>query len=128
MAKVDSVSAALESVEIVEEKQYLDFPFLQNDLTKDYIANNKVMFIMRGLSGSGKSTLVKEISNAYSGNAVVCSADDYFYNQESGIYEFNANDLKFAHAECQSKAKNAESNVIIIDNTHVKRYFNLYSY
>ena len=129
MAKVDSVSAALKSVEIEESgKSYLDFPFLRNSQTIDFISNNKVMFIMRGLSGSGKSTVVRELVKTYGGTGngvVVCSADDFFVDESSGNYYFNAELLKSAHSECQSKAKNAESNVIIIDNTHVKRYWSI---
>ncbi|XP_042869364.1 2',3'-cyclic-nucleotide 3'-phosphodiesterase-like isoform X2 [Penaeus japonicus] len=101
---------------------YLNFPFLLDEKTIDYIQNNKVMFIMKGLPGSGKSTIVKSIQSVYK-DSVVCSADFYF--MRSGKYKFRADKLKQAHQACQNKATASASrgmNVIIIDNTNVRNW------
>lgn len=101
---------------------YLNFPFLLDEKTIDYVQNNKVMFIMKGLPGSGKSTIVKTIQEVYK-DSVVCSADFYF--MKSGKYKFRADKLKDAHQACQNKATASASrgmNVIIIDNTNVRNW------
>ncbi|XP_063590101.1 2',3'-cyclic-nucleotide 3'-phosphodiesterase-like isoform X2 [Penaeus indicus] len=101
---------------------YLNFPFLLDEKTIDYVQNNKVMFIMKGLPGSGKSTIVKAIQEVYK-DSVVCSADFYF--MRSGKYKFRPDKLKDAHQACQNKATATASrgmNVIIIDNTNVRNW------
>ena len=72
-----------------EEKtrlEYLDFPFLTDIETIQWLKKNRVVFVMRGLPGSGKSTLVNAISKVYdSETPVICSADHYFID-ENGVY------------------------------------------
>ena len=72
-----------------EEKtrlEYLDFPFLTDIETIQWLKKNRVVFVMRGLPGSGKSTLVNAISKVYDGETpVICSADHYFVD-ENGVY------------------------------------------
>lgn len=100
----------------------LKFPFLCDPSTKRVIQRSKVLFLMRGLSGSGKSTVVRAITETYLAS-VVCSADDYFL--QDGVYRFDASLLSSAHSACQSKAKTACNHgvpVIVIDNTHVRRW------
>lgn len=100
----------------------LNFPFLYDPSTKRVIERSKVLFLMRGLSGSGKSTVVRAITETYPAS-IVCSADDYFLRD--GVYRFDASLLSSAHSACQSKAKTACNNgvpVVIIDNTHVRRW------
>ena len=107
---------------IARSDETLNFPFLFDNHTISHIQRAKTMFIMRGVSGSGKSTLVNLISGIYK-NACVCSADNYF--MQNGEYNFDRTLLSYAHEECGEKAKNACMNnipVIIIDNTHVKRW------
>lgn len=58
---------------------YLDFPFIVDYETREHVKCSKIMFILRGLPGSGKSTIAREIKRLYR-EAVVCSADEYFYN------------------------------------------------
>ena len=102
--------------------QYLNFPFLTPDNVQ-YLSQSQVMFVMRGLPGSGKSTIVHQIHKLYP-SAIVCSADQYFIDQH-GQYQFDVSLLKEAHQYSQNKAREAceaETNVVIVDNTGVKRW------
>ena len=57
--------------------------------------------------GSGKSTLATKIVNNYleSGKrGVICSADDYFYDQR-GNYHWDGNRLSEAHEFCKQKSE-----------------------
>jgi ABC-type proline/glycine betaine transport system ATPase subunit len=64
------------------------------------------MFLMRGLPGSGKSTLVKILKQIYSKSVAVCSADNFFLD-EQGVYNFNRDRISEAHRVCQQKAEEA---------------------
>ena len=55
--------------------------------------------ILSGPSGSGKSTWVKD---AYP-EAMICSADQYFVDEDTGEYQFDPTKLPIAHSECMSK-------------------------
>lgn len=119
---VNSLVSSLSEVAISAKDPYLDFPFLKDPKTITYIKSSKTVFIMRGVSGSGKSTIARAIQKVYP-SAVLCSADDYFMRE--GEYHFSADDLGSAHKYCQRLAEEAvrkDSNVIIIDNTNVKRW------
>lgn len=107
------------------DRNYLNFPFLTDRKTFDYLneTHTKVMFIMRGLSGSGKSSIVSMIKSAFK-HVVVCSADDFFYKQD-GRYVFDETLLGAAHETCQKKAQKACSGqvpIVVIDNTNVRRW------
>lgn len=70
------------------------------------------MLVMRGLPGSGKSTLGRKILDTYNPNSdpsgtVVCAGDDYFTDPVTGVYNFDGNKLKEAHAAARVKASNA---------------------
>ncbi|XP_066950247.1 2',3'-cyclic-nucleotide 3'-phosphodiesterase-like isoform X2 [Macrobrachium rosenbergii] len=104
------------------DEKYVDFPFLRDDNTVEYIRRSKLMIILKGLPGSGKSTLAENIKKVYE-NAVVCSADHFF--MVDGQYNFNPQKLKDAHGNCQKKAVQAAKrncSVIIIDNTNIKNW------
>lgn len=119
---VNSLVSSLSEVAISAKDPCLDFPFLKDPKTITYIKSSKTVFIMRGVSGSGKSTIARAIQKVYP-SAVLCSADDYFMRE--GEYHFSADDLGSAHKYCQRLAEEAvrkDSNVIIIDNTNVKRW------
>lgn len=77
----------------------------------------QTMFILRGLPGAGKSTLTTNL------DAVVVSADHYFYNKNDE-YVFVPDDLPKAHAQCEQRAQvvlNRGLNVAI-DNTNCQRW------
>lgn len=80
-----------------------------------------MMFIMRGLPGSGKSTAARRLAADY--DAIICSADDYFVNSDTGEYEFNGSLLRHAHQFCQKMAASAlrQNRSVVIDNTNIKR-------
>ncbi len=81
----------------------IDFPFLNDEITINFIRNSKIMFINRGLPGSGKSTLSSRINSVYE-TAVICSADDFFMDK-NGNYNFDINKRPLAHEMAQKKAK-----------------------
>ena len=81
------------------------------------------MFLMRGLPGSGKSsqvvftftlslrwlgksTLVKILKQIYSKSVTVCSADNFFLDDQ-GVYNFNRDRISEAHRVCQQKTEEA---------------------
>jgi predicted kinase len=72
---------------------------------------------MRGVSGVGKSTYVK---NTYP-DAYVYTTDDYFGDD----YDFDPRKLPQAHQWCIGRVLRAlqeELPLIVVDNTHVKRW------
>ena len=119
---VSSIVSSLSETKISAYEPELDFPFLKDSNTISYLRSSQTMFVMRGVSGSGKSTIARALKNLYQ-SAVLCSADDYF--MMGGEYKFRSDDLGSAHRYCQEKAEEAvrnQVNVIIIDNTNVKRW------
>lgn len=75
------------------------------------------MFIMIGPSGSGKTTLAKKLAKEH--DAVVCSADDYFVDDD-GNYKFEPSLLGEAHKACRQKCLVAiqQKKNVVIDNTN----------
>lgn len=75
--------------------------------------------ILRGVSGSGKTTFAVENYP----NALVCSADQYFYTPD-GEYEFKPHLLSEAHVACFSKfllmlqANHNADVTLVVDNTN----------
>ena len=94
----------------------MDFPFLRDRNCIDFIKNSRVMFIMRGLPGSGKSTIAHNLKQVYGEQAVICSADDFRYN-EKGQYIWKEEQTEEMHWLCENKAqqvcKQGEAVVII---------------
>lgn len=91
------------------------------------------VYILQGAPGCGKSTVTNNLYNSCEkGDAVVCSADDYF-TQTDGVYRFNAAKLFLAHKMCQDlfvRSIESKKKVIIVDNTNttlseVKTYYDL---
>lgn len=73
---------------------------------------------MRGLPGSGKSTWVRQNLP----DAVVCSADEYFV-EEDGTYRFKAENLRDAHIWCFQRFLDAVArrvSTIAVDNTNTR--------
>lgn len=78
---------------------------------------NKNVVILRGVSGSGKTSVAENLLKM---NAVVCTADDFFYNDE-GEYNFDPTQLKDAHAYCRDAFDLAiaeEVETVVVANTN----------
>jgi len=78
-----------------------------------------LVVIMRGISGSGKSTYVK---NNYP-KALVCSADEFYTDEVSGKFKYDADKIALVHRLCfakflQALAKNEP--LVVVDNTNIK--------
>ena len=58
----------------------------------------KVLYIIRGIPGSGKSTFAKMLVGE---DFLVCEADKYFIDKETGEYNFDSTKIKEAHKFCQ---------------------------
>jgi predicted kinase len=60
--------------------------------------NEKILYIVRGLPGSGKSTFSEKLVGS---DFLVCEADKYFIDKETGQYNFDGSKIKDAHRWCQ---------------------------
>ena len=88
------------------------------------------MIIMRGVSGSGKSTRAKELVQEFMDTnpdeqVLVCSADQFFVNRETGGYEFDSKKLPAAHSYCRTRAEVAMElgiGLVVIDNTNTRKW------
>jgi predicted kinase len=58
----------------------------------------KILYIVRGIPGSGKSTFAKKLVGH---DFLVCEADKYFVDKETGEYKFDFTKIKEAHKFCQ---------------------------
>jgi hypothetical protein len=62
--------------------EYLKLPpFLNDNMTLDYIHISKVMFVVRGVPESGRPIIVQHIRSLFT-DAVVCSNSEYFMKCE----------------------------------------------
>ena len=81
----------------------------------------KKIFLMMGIPGGGKSTWIR--SNLPS-DAVVCSADHFFVNDD-GIYIWKKELLHKAHRVCFDKylaaLDTSDVSCVVVDNTNTKR-------
>lgn len=62
------------------------------------------LFLLRGIPGSGKTSAGKILSSLMMKEAPVLAADDWFYDQH-GNYEWSANEMNRAHADCQYRTE-----------------------
>jgi AAA domain len=95
-------------------------------------AERKMVVLMRGLPGSGKSTFVVQLferAKYYGIESVVCSADDYFYD-EYHQYHYDPRDVSSNHAKCFAKFERHLRaapgqldfvKLIIVDNTNIRK-------
>jgi predicted kinase len=78
------------------------------------------VIVLRGVPGSGKSTLAKRLQPD---PKFIYSADDYFKNPITGIYEFDRNKLGQAHGMCLRRFNfdallGWNQDVLVVDNTN----------
>lgn len=88
------------------------------------VCNPRELYILRGVSGSGKSTMAKEIVSGHS-SYLVCSADEFFVNKQTGEYEFDPKKLRQAHTWCKTRAELAMElgvETVVIDNTNTQKW------
>jgi predicted kinase len=72
----------------------------------------KTLYIVRGIPGSGKSTLAKKIVGH---DFLVCEADKYFINKETGEYKFDVSKIKDAHKFCQDTVETYMKDSLVND-------------
>ena len=72
----------------------------------------KILYIVRGIPGSGKSTFAKKIVGH---DFLVCEADKYFINKETGEYKFDASKIKDAHKFCQDTVETYMKDSLVND-------------
>lgn len=76
------------------------------------------LVIVRGPSGSGKFTFARERF----GDHILCEADQYFMNYDTGEYKFDRKSLRAAHEYCQRKAWIAlqSGDSVVVANTFIR--------
>jgi NEDD4-binding protein 2 len=83
-------------------------------------AEDKVMYLCRGISGSGKSTMAHKLKGD---NGVVFSTDDFFMKNDK--YEFDIQKLTANHELNQKRTEEAMRqgiSPIVVDNTNISKY------
>jgi len=63
----------------------------------------KILYIIRGCPGSGKSTFAKELVGG--ADYLVCEADKFFINKDTGAYEWDPSKIKDAHEWCRNNVE-----------------------
>ncbi len=72
----------------------------------------KVLYIIRGIPGSGKSTFAKMLVGE---DFLVCEADKYFIDKETGEYNFDFTKIKEAHKFCQDTVESYMKDSLVND-------------
>jgi len=72
----------------------------------------KVLYIVRGIPGSGKSTMAKMLVGE---DFLVCEADKYFIDKETGEYNFYFTKIKEAHKFCQDTVETYMKDSLVND-------------
>ena len=72
----------------------------------------KVLYIVRGIPGSGKSTFAKRLVGE---DFLVCEADKYFIDKETGEYNFDSTKIKEAHKFCQDTVESYMKDSLVND-------------
>jgi predicted kinase len=73
----------------------------------------KMLYIVRGIPGSGKSTFAKTLVGH---DFLVCEADKYFIDKETGEYKFDFSKIKDAHKFCQDMVETYMKDSLLNDN------------
>lgn len=93
-------------------------------MTTEAVTKTGSIFILRGLPGIGKTTLAEVLEQIHE-NAVVLSADDFFFNPETNTHSFDKKKIEEAHKwnfDRYKKAIESRIPVIIVDNSNVKLF------
>lgn len=72
----------------------------------------KTLYIIRGCPGSGKSTFAQKL---VSHDFLICEADKYFIDKETGEYKFDGSKLKGAHKWCQDNVETYMKDSLVND-------------
>ena len=75
--------------------------------------SEKILYIVRGVPGSGKSTFAKRLVGD---DFLVCEADKYFVDKETGEYNFDFTKIKDAHKFCQDTVETYMKDSLVNDN------------
>jgi predicted kinase len=73
----------------------------------------KILYIVRGIPGSGKSTFAEKLVGH---DFLVCEADKYFVDKETGEYNFDFTKIKDAHKFCQDTVEMYMKDSLVNDN------------
>lgn len=84
---------------------------------------SKTLIILSSVSGGGKSTFAEFLWRKDPLNSVICSADNYFIDNQ-GNYNFDSSQLGKAHQFSKNLCKDAmkaNAGTVIVDNTNTTR-------
>lgn len=111
------------STEIELHENRVDLLEIINEINRNY----RVMICMRGAPGSGKShlarTIIDRTVNDGNYHEHIFSADDHFYDRQTGLYTYDRTRLRQAHNSNKFRvARHAQNgwSPIIVDNTNMK--------
>ena len=77
----------------------------------------KILYIVRGIPGSGKTTFAKKLVGD---DFLVCEADKYFIDKETGEYKFDVSKIKDAHKFCQDMVETYMKDSLLNDHFYTK--------
>jgi predicted kinase len=77
----------------------------------------KMIYLVRGIPGSGKSTFAKKLVGD---DFLVCEADKYFIDKETGEYKFDVSKIKDAHKFCQDMVETYMKDSLLNDHFYTK--------
>ena len=77
----------------------------------------KILYIVRGCPGSGKSTFAKTLVGH---DFLVCEADKYFIDKETGEYKFDVSKIKDAHKFCQDRVETYMKDSLLNENFYTE--------
>jgi len=77
----------------------------------------KMIYLVRGIPGSGKSTFAKKLVGD---DFLVCEADKYFIDKETGEYKFDVSKIKDAHKFCQDMVETYMKDSLLNDHFYTE--------